>query len=193
MTVRSGAYRVMPRACLGDDTLSIRAIREEDIESVRLWRNAQMDVLRQSEPISSEAQVRYFTEKVWPEQALREPAQVLLAIERQGVLIGYGGLVHIAWVHRRAEVSFLLDPSRTTDLTRYRSDFLAFLQLVKTLAFDDLKLQRLYTETYAIRQHHLSVLEAADFRLEGTLRQHVIIDGRPVDSLFHGCLDSYAR
>ena len=67
MTPETGGYRVMPRPRLGDAALSLRAIGEQDIESVRLWRNAQMDVLRQSVPISPPAQVRYFSEKVWPD------------------------------------------------------------------------------------------------------------------------------
>lgn len=185
-------------ACLGQQQFSqqgysIRSVEPGDIEDIRQWRNAQMAVLRQQREISPAEQVAYFEMQIWPTLAEPQPANLLVAYLLDGQLIGYGGLVHIAWDHRRAEVSFLLDPARTHDLAGYRNDFLNFLQLVKTMAFDDLQLQRLFTETYATRQHHISVLEAAGFRFEGRLDQHVVIDGKPVDSLFHGCLDSYAR
>jgi carbamoyl-phosphate synthase large subunit len=190
MTERDSGYRAMPRPRLGDDALSLRAIHERDIEAVRLWRNAQMDVLRQSEPISPDAQVRYFAEKVWPEKALREPMQILLAIECKGVLIGYGGLVHISWPYRRAEISFLLKPKLEQDDFSLVPIFTRYLLLIQELAFQDLGLHRLTTETYEHRTNHIKAMEAAGHRHEGTLREHVLIDGQPTDALVHGILAS---
>lgn len=173
----------------------IRTVQPDDIECIRRWRNAQMVVLRQKREISTAEQLMYFEQQIWPSLDDPYPQNLLLAYFFNNQLIGYGGLVHIAWEHLRAEVSFLLDPARVNDpLCNYVDDFLAFLELIKTLAFDDLNLQRLFTETYSTRVNHIRVLEAADFILEGVLRRHVILDGRPVDSLIHGCLiNSYAR
>jgi len=186
-------YACMPRARLEHRGRALVPVQPEHIESIRLWRNAQMDVLRQSAPISATQQQAYFERHIWPTQSQAQPAQILVGYLHDGNLIGYGGLVHIAWEHRRAEVSFLLDPQRTVSEPAYAADFLAFLSLVQVLAFDALGLHRLYTETYAIRTHHISVLEAAHFQPEGRLRAHVWIDGRAVDSLMHGCLASDAR
>ena len=108
-------------------------------------------------------------------------------------MIGYGGLVHIAWEHRRAEISFLLDPARVAAPGSYAVDYANFLSLIKEIAFECLGLHRLFTETYATRTHHISVLEDSEFRHEGVLRDHVIIEGRPVDSLLHGCLKSHDK
>ena len=187
------AYACLPRSRITHQNYALRTIAPADIELVRQWRNAQMAVLRQEQEISKAEQVAYFERQIWPTLADSHPTNLLLAYLLDEQLIGYGGLVHIAWDHRRAELSFLLNPARAQTLAGYRTDFLAFLQLIKNLAFEGLKLNRLFTETYAIREHHISVLEAAGFRLEGTLRHHVIVDGRAVDSLFHGCLDFYAR
>jgi len=188
MTPSEGSYRVMPRPCLGDSTLLLRAIGPQDIEPVRQWRNAQMDVLRQTEPISPEAQVRYFAEHVWPDQDSPQPRQILLAIERHGELIGYGGLVHISWPYRRAEVSFLLAPHLEQDPESLSSLFSRFLVLVQEFAFADLGLRRLTTETYAHRSVHIGAMELAGHRLEGVLREHVLVDGKPTDALVHGIL-----
>lgn len=181
-------YVRMPEACLTEGPLSLAAVQPRHIEAIRLWRNAQMDVLRQSRPIGADEQADYYGRHIWPDKARPEPANILLIVEEEGVPVGYGGLVHIAWEHRRAEISFLVKPEIAADPAGYRRCFLGFLGLAQRLAFDQLELDRLFTETYATRDRHISVLEEAGFRREGTMRHHVRIDGRPVDSIIHGCV-----
>ncbi len=187
MSDGAGSYAVMPRAHFTGGDLQFRAIEPEDIEPVRQWRNAQMDVLRQTAPISPEGQKSYFSTRVWPEKSKNEPAQILLAIERRGELIGYCGFVHISWPNRRAELSFLLVPDLQRDLKLSSRYFEEFLKLAKTIAFDDLGLARLTTETFATRDGVIASLERCGFRREGRLVHHVVVDGRRVDSLVHGC------
>lgn len=181
-------YRCLPFNEMADDTCSLRAVQPKDIEAIRQWRNAQMDVLRQAEPISVEAQRAYFARAVWPAMEEAEPANLLLAFSEGEQLIGYGGLVHVSWPHRRAEVSFLLRPDLAANEGSYCSLFGAYLGLIKRLAFEGLGMNRLWTETYAFRDAHIATLEAAGFRPEGRMREHVVIDGRSTDSLIHGCL-----
>lgn len=190
----SSAYACLIRSKISYEDYSIRTVEVGDIESIRQWRNAQMEVLRQKNEISQEEQLAYYDKYVWPTLACPHPKNILLAYLKNDRLIGYGGLVHIGWEDRRGEVSFLLDPIRTYDHEAYKREFLIFLNLIKSLAFEDLKLQKLYTETFATRAYHIGVLEEAGFSLEGRMRQHVIINGKSVDSLIHGYLkDSYAR
>lgn len=183
----------MPRARLDLGDLWIEAIQPAHIEPIRQWRNAQIDVLRQSSIISPEQQRAYYEQHIWPDQKNMQPRNILVAIHQGDDFIGYGGLVHIAWEHRRAELSFLLDTTLTSDINFLIRTFGTFLELMKVLAFEDLGLQRLSTETYAMRKHHIDVLEESGFRREGVLKQHVIIDGEPVDSILHGCLASYGN
>lgn len=189
MTMNENDYRVMPRPRLEDGVLALRAVAPDDIESIRQWRNAQMDVLRQSAIITSEAQERYFAECVWPDKSLLQPRQILLAIERHGELIGYGGLVHISWPYRRAEISFLTEPRLEHEQATLFEYFSRYLALIQELAFEDLRLYRLTTETYAHRKVHIKALEALGHRMEGRLRSHVIVDGKLSDALMHGILD----
>lgn len=181
-------YQIMPRSCLIDRDLLIRAVKPDDIEFIRQWRNAQMDVLRQSTLITPDAQQRYFEQFIWPDKLLPEPRQILLAIEYRGQLIGYGGLVHISWSYRRAEISFLLKPSFENDTSVLRDLFYRYLALVQELAFEDLNLNRLTTETYENRVNHIEVLEASGHRLEGVLRDHVIVKGKLTSALVHAIL-----
>lgn len=175
---RCGPYALVP-------------ISPEHIEPIRCWRNAQMAVLRQAEVISPEQQNAYFARNIWPTMQQSQPANVLVGFLHEGALIGYGGLVHIAWEHRRAEISFLLDTSRTNNEVGYARDFTAFLKLIRDVAFDDLKLHRLFTETYSNRINHIRVLEADGFRLEGIMHDHVYINDAYFDSLIHGIVNSY--
>jgi RimJ/RimL family protein N-acetyltransferase len=180
----------MPRPVLGDGALQARAVEPGDIEAICAWRNAQMDVLRQSEAISPQAQAAYFRDHIWPDKASLKPANILLALERDGRLIGYGGLVHIAWDYGRAEVSFLLETSLADDRTLLAQTFPGWLRMMQSLAFSDLGLNRLTTETYAMRHDHIALLEAAGFQREGVLRDHVRVNGAVMDAILHARLAS---
>ena len=185
-------YRHLPSLDACKDGFSIRCLQDRDVEEVRQWRNAQLDVLRQAAPISQEEQARYFAREIWPQMDCRSPDTVLVAIERVGEgeceRIGYGGLVHCDWRNARAEVSVLFAPDLPEHPARYRLALLAFLAMIAEVGFTRLGLNRLTLETYATRSFHIGVLEEAGFVREGRLRAHVLIDGRPVDSLLHARL-----
>jgi RimJ/RimL family protein N-acetyltransferase/predicted ATP-grasp superfamily ATP-dependent carboligase len=171
------------KVTLGQFTLKV--IQDKDIEDIRIWRNSQIDVLRQSAPISTEQQKKYFDQKIWPTMVQEDPESILLTFFEEGRRIGYGGLVHIAWEHRRAEVSFLVDTLIAADVPKRQYCFSNYLKMIRRLAFDDLGLNRLTTETYDIRPDYVEALEENGFVFEGRLHQHVMIDGEYVDSLCH--------
>ena len=183
---RDISYSCMPRHRLESGHFSLVAVQPNHIELIRQWRNDQMDVLRQVSVITLEQQKDYYSTHVWPEVTNSQPKNILLTFLDGDKPIGYGGIVHIAWEHRRAEVSFLLDPllNKTNDI--YADYFSTFLDLLFTLAFDDLGLNRLFTETYVMRKHHISVLEDSGFLREGVLKHHIRINDQPVDSVIHG-------
>jgi RimJ/RimL family protein N-acetyltransferase len=166
---------------------AVRAIALQDMEPVRNWRNAQMAVLRQASPISSAQQQRYFEQAIQPTFAEPHPRQVLLTLLLDGAPVAYGGLTNVDWDARRAELSFLAAPERAADIEGYEQDFRAFLALaIDGIAFGDLRLHRVFAETYDIRPHHVAILESFGFVAEGRMRDHVRINDRYVDSLVHG-------
>jgi len=187
------AYKCISRTEIRDGIFSIRAVQPCHIEFIRQWRNAQMDVLRQPSVLTSKEQEAYYHKYIWPDMCSLYPRNILLVYLENDNLIGYGGLVHIAWEHRRAEISFLLAPQLATISDNYTRYFSKFLCMMKILAFDDLGFERLFTETYAMREHHIQVLETTGFRREGVLKHHVQIDDQPADSVIHGCLTEYKR
>lgn len=168
---------------------SLETIQDEDIEDIRGWRNAQIDILRQSGEISPSQQKKYFEDFIWPTMALDNPKNILLTFFENNKRIGYGGMVHISWEHRRAEVSFLLDPVLARDPTAYAVYFSAYLSMIKEFAFSLLNFKRLYTETYDFRKKHIEILESCSFKFEGQMRKHIMIGDKHHDSLIHGIIN----
>ncbi len=147
-----------------------------------------MRVLRQSVLLSDKEQRHYYKTKVMPTFAQMEPEMILFSYLLRGKCIGYGGLVHMDWMARRGEISFLLDTARSANIDSYQNEFSIFLGMLKRCAFEFLKLNRIYTECYDIRPWHIKVIERCGFKFEGRLRRHVRIGPECVDSLFHGLL-----
>lgn len=183
------SYRCLTHQSFSLGKYTLVPIRGEDMEAIRVWRNAQIRYLRQKEPLTVEQQDKYYHEVLLPSFSQTEPSQVLMSFLLNGVCIGYGGIVHINWVDRRGEVSFLVETERSLNSETYFQDFTNYLQLIKRVGFEDLHLHRLQTETYAIRPLHIKALESQKFVLEGCMKDHVWIEGEFVDTYVHGCVD----
>ncbi len=177
----------MPSERVEDGAYRIEAVQPEHIESIRLWRNQQMDVLRQAEVIAPQQQINYYDKHIWPTMKNPQPTNVLVSYFESDRLVGYGGLVHIAWDDSVAEVSFLLAPRHLNPPETYRRYHLGFLQLIKQLAFDELGLEHLTTETYSQRLAHIENLEIADFRRTDFVANPAVIDKVVADSIMHRC------
>lgn len=181
-------YKILPQLPVEFENLKCDSVRAEDIESIRVWRNQQMDVLRQSTPISKQQQIAYFWHHVWPNLKADNPNQILFRLTEDGQLIGYGGLVHVDWLSRRAEISFLLETKKNKPPELLVGYFLKWLKMVQEIAFVDLGLNRLTTETFATRPEMIEALEQSLFKCEGILRSHVNVGGELIDSFLHGRL-----
>lgn len=182
-------YKCLPKNCFEDrDHYKIVTIRQEDLESIRIWRNAQVETLRQKVQITPQEQRDYFQQTIWPSFIQLQPKQLLFSFLLNGTCIGYGGLTNLDWDALRGEVSFLVDPARLENSRVYAQDFSHFLGLLCIVAFDTLNLHRLFTETYAFRTHHLTILEKFGFKHEGLLREHVFKRNQWIDSVIHGLL-----
>ena len=181
-------YAILDSGIWRDSDYNISSIHMEDAESIRLWRNDQMDALRQCKKISEIEQREYFEKNVVSEFNSKAPKQVLFRFCMQNSLIGYGGLVHLNWENKRGEVSFLLETSRTSNVSKYCDEFAIFLSLLKFVAFEHLHLHKLSTEAYAHRIHHVDTIEKTGFTRDGILRDQTSIGGKWVDAIIASCL-----
>lgn len=170
------------------ENYSITAVQANHIERIRIWRNQQLEHLRQIDEITCLQQKNYYKEKIWSELDSPSPTNMLFSFLYGNTLIGYGGLVHVSWVNRRAEVSFLIETERRKNKSLYAQDFKAFHYLLELISKRDLNLNRIFTETYSFRKFQIELLEQNGFVTEGVLKQHVLVDDMAHDSIIQGKL-----
>jgi len=168
----------------------ILPIRKEDILLIKEWRNKQISILRQNKFLTSYQQMKYYRTFIIPNFYKRKPEMILFSYLFKKKCIGYGGLVHIDWINKKVELSFLLEPSRLLDEKQYEIEFSIFIKFMKKITFEKLKFNKIYTETFDLseRKKHIEVLEKNGFKFEGRLRQNVYKNGKYIDSLTHGYL-----
>ena len=173
-----GAYAVVP-------------FREEDKYRIKEWRNQQMDVLRQKRVLTDEDQENYYNRFILPSFSQEEPTIMLFSFLENEQCIGYGGLTNIDWASKRVELSFLVNHQRAANNDLYLKDFSSFIDLMKKIAFDELNFNRIFTETYDLRPLHIRILEENGFKLEGRMKEHILVNGVLTDSLIHGFIKKY--
>ena len=179
------SYKILKSKKMSSSHLELIPIREEDIEKIRIWRNQQREILRQNNTISKEDQEKYFEEFIKPTFQQKFPEMLLFSIILKGKCIGYGGLVHINWEAKRAEISFLSETKRAKTKASLSNDFENFLEIILDVGFTELKLNKITTETFEFRREIISILEKRGFEEEGILKKHVIKKGIHYDSKIH--------
>ena len=66
-------YKCLPRRYYEHGDYTLEAVQPEHIEKIRIWRNEQMDVLRQPKPILKEQQIQYYEKHIWSELKSNQP------------------------------------------------------------------------------------------------------------------------
>jgi hypothetical protein len=102
-------YKVLNNQLFSKNELSIVPIRYQDRLDILKWRNEQIYHLRQEKPLTVEDQEAYFNSVVNMLFNEEQPSQILFSYLQNDVCIGYGGLVHINWIDKNAEVSFIMN------------------------------------------------------------------------------------
>ena len=144
----------------------------KDFEFLRVWRNQQKNILRQSNNINSKDQKKYFINFYKENCFSKEPHSIIFAIKEKHKLIGYGGLVNISWQNKRAEVSFLLNPSIANNKKKNEFYFKNFFSFISNASFEKLKLNKIFTETFFFRKNHIKLLKKNGFKKEGFFKNH---------------------
>lgn len=164
-------------------SFEIKPIKYEDRIAIRQWRNEQMYHLRQKSELSAADQDHYFKTVVSDLFDQINPTQILFSFYKDNTHIGYGGLVHIEWDLKEAEISFIMNTSLEGDY--FFENWSVFLHLIERVAFEELNLEIIRTYAYDLRPQLYKVLEANHFFEEARLKDEIEIDGDPVDVLLH--------
>ncbi len=164
-------------------------IRFQDRLDIMNWRNEQMYHLRQSEPLNEEKQDKYFNTNISSLFHQEKPSQLLFSFLKNNKLIGYGGLVHINWIDKNAEISFIMD----TKLEKEHFEFywIQYLNLIEKVAFNELRFHKVFTFAFDLRQHLYSVFSLAGFKKEARLKDHCCFQDKFIDVVIHSKINNY--
>ena len=158
-------------------------LRYEDRFSIMKWRNEQIYHLRQAHPITEEDQQCYFDNVVSKLYDNPKPDQILFSYLENGACIGYGGLVHVNWIDKNAEISFIMDTELEPE--HFSEYWSIYLTMLKKVAFGDLGLHKIYTYAFDLRPQLYTVLERSGFIREATLKEHCSFNGEYKDVVIH--------
>ena len=177
------AYKCLSQNNFVFEDYKLVPIRYEDRLAIMKWRNEQIYHLRQNKPLTEKAQENYFRTSIAPLFDQDNPSQILFSYLKNGELIGYGGLVHINWIDRNAEISFVLN----TELEKKQFEYhwLNYLKLIELLAFEELQFHKIYVYAFDLRPHLYKVIEKGGFIKEAVLKEHCFYDNMFIDVVIH--------
>ena len=176
-------YKCLSVSKFESNGFHIEALRNEDQYEIMDIRNQQIYHLRQLEPLTKEQQENYFATIVAGLFEQEKPNQLLFSFFENGNFIGYGGLVHINWVDKNAEISFVMKTELEKNyFAKYWSNY---LKLIENLAFEELNFHKIFTYAFDVRPHLYSVLESCGFCEEARLKEHCLFDGQFIDVVYH--------
>jgi RimJ/RimL family protein N-acetyltransferase len=176
-------YKCLVRNDFKKKSFQIVPIRYKDRFDIMKWRNQQIYHLRQSKPLTKEVQNTYFKKTVQSLFSNTNPNQILFSYLKNDICIGYGGIVHINWIDKNAEVSFLMNPEE--DKVNFELNWSIFLELIEQVAFQELNLFKLYTYAFNVRPNLYSVLERSNYYKEAILKKHCLFGEKLIDVYIH--------
>jgi hypothetical protein len=169
------SYKCLTKNVFRKDGFKIIPIRFQDRMDVMKWRNEQIHHLRQDKPISVAVQNSYFENVVAKLFDEDKPSQILFSFLENDICIGYGGLVHINWSDKNAEISFIMN-TELEDIffSKYWS---IYLEVLEKIGFDELNYHKLFVYAFDLRPHLFIMLEENKYFLDARLKDHCYFRG----------------
>lgn len=176
-------YKCLQKQTYQIPGFSIEPIRSKDKYDIMQWRNEQLFHLRQQEPLTKETQENYFVNVVSKLFSEEKPNQILFSYLENNIFIGYGGLVHINWANKNAEISFVMNTSLEKDSFAFH--WTSFLGMLEEVAFKELKFHKIFTYAFDLRKNLYEAVESAGYKREAILKEHCFFDGKFIDVIIH--------
>ena len=177
------SYKVLKNQVFENGEYCIVPIRSDDRHDIMKWRNDQIYHLRQKELLSKETQDKYFSNVVEKLFDLSSPNQLLFSFLKDQKCVGYGGLVHINWEDKHAEISFVMKTSLENDyFYEYWSEF---LDLIEKVAFEEIKFNKIFVYAFDLRPKLYEVLKDSNYIREARLKKHHWFKDDYVDVLIY--------
>ena len=166
----NGVYKIVP-------------LRYEDKLDIMRWRNEQMYHLRQDIALTEESQEIYFKDTVAFLFNQEKPNQLLFSYLKNDKCIGYGGLVHINWIDKNAEISFIMNTE--LEEKNFHFHWTTYLSMIENMAFEELNFHKLYVYAFDLRPHLYAALEDSKYFKDATLKDHCLFKDTFFDVVIH--------
>jgi len=176
-------YKCLTENCFQNNNYQIVPIRYKDRYDIMKWRNEQIYHLRQNKPLTKKSQDEYFKNVISKLFDQDKPNQILFSFLKDDICIGYGGLVHINWVDKNAEISFVMNTQLENEYFEF--NWVTFLNLLEKVAFNDLMLHKIFTFAFDLRPKLYNALEKEKFVKEATLKEHCFFNNKFIDVIIH--------
>lgn len=177
------SYKVLNKQIFSNSEFSLVPIRFEDRLDIMKWRNEQIYHLRQNKPLTEKDQTIYFENVVASLLEQEQPSQILFSYLHNGKCIGYGGLVHINWIDKNAEVSFIMDTALEKNFFEFH--WKTYLELIEIVAFEELRFHKIYIYAFDLRPHLYPALIQSGYFLDATLKDHCLSNNNFIDVKIH--------
>lgn len=181
------SYKALDQQVFSSGEYSLVPIRHEDRHDIMKWRNEQIYHLRQAEPLSEKSQDAYFENVVAKLFEQEQPSQILFSFLRGKECIGYGGLVHINWIDKNAEISFVMKTS--LEEHAFEKNWHSYLNMIEQVAFNALEFHKVYVYAFDLRPHLYKALENKDYFLDARLKEHCFFQSEYIDVVIHSKLN----
>ena len=176
-------YKILSKNSFSYKEYRLIPIREEDKYIIMKWRNEQIFHLRQKTPLQIKDQDEYFKSTITPLFDQLKPNQILFSFLKKEKVIGYGGLVHIKWDKKEAEISFLIDTELQDEI--FEKLWGIFLNLIEEVAFSILELSKIFTYSFDLRPKLYKVLKKQSFLFEYQIKKAIKKEGKCLNALIH--------
>lgn len=157
------------------DKIYLTPIEREDLPQLMEWRNIPeyRKYFREYREISTDMQNNWYENKV-----LNDPSTIMFSIKsiENDSLLGCCGLCYINWVHRNADLSLYIGWEEC-----YIDDVGFAHESCKLLfdyGFNELGLQKIWTEIYEFDTKKLSLYQKLNFHKDGILRNQYFYEGK---------------
>ena len=158
--------------------VTLRALEKEDLPSLKEWRNS----LHVRKSTREYKLLNMINQKNWFESIHQSnpPKDIMFGIlNKRKKLIGVTGLTYIDWKNRNSEISIYF----STKNWQVKSESKEVINLLMEYGFEELNLNRLYVEIFALMKENIKLFTKMKFIKEGQLREKIWRENKWWDTL----------
>ena len=158
--------------------VTLRALEKEDLPSLKEWRNS----LHVRKSTREYKLLNMINQKNWLESIHQSNTQkdIMFGIlNKKKKLIGVTGLTYIDWKNRNSEISIYF----STKNWQVKTEAKEVINLVMEYGFEELNINRLYVEIFALMKENIKLFTKMKFIKEGQLREKIWRENKWWDTL----------